>query len=127
MYAWNTLGAIVGAAIAGFFLVPLLKYEGAVRVMVMLNLALAVAAATMLPTTRRWPLALSAALLGFVVIAYFPSAPERILRFSPMLPTATGDMIYYDVGRTATVLVFEQDGEFHFRSNGLPEATAAPL
>jgi len=48
VYAWNTLGAIVGAAIAGFFLVPLLKYEGAVRVMVMLNLGLAVAAATML-------------------------------------------------------------------------------
>jgi spermidine synthase len=127
VYAWNTLGAIVGAAIAGFLLVPLLKYEGAVRVMVVLNLGLAVAAATMLPTTRRLPLGLATAALGAAAILYFPSAPERILRFSPMLPTATGDMIFYDVGRTATVLVFEQDGEFHFRSNGLPEATAAPL
>jgi len=127
VYAWNTLGAIVGAAIAGFFLVPLLKYEGAVRVMVMLNLGLAVAAATMLARTRRAPLAFSAVLLGAAAILYFPSAPERILRFSPMLPTAQGDMLFYDVGRTATVLIFEQDGEFHFRSNGLPEATAAPL
>ncbi len=127
VYAWNTLGAIVGAAIAGFLLVPLLKYEGAVRVMVVLNLGLAVAAATMLPTTRRLPLGHATAALCATAVLYFPSAPERILRFSPMLPTAQGDMLFYDVGRTATVLIFEQDGEFHFRSNGLPEATAAPL
>lgn len=127
VYSWNTLGAIVGAAVAGFFLVPLLKYDGAVRIMVMLNLVLAVSAAAMLPTTRRLPLGISVAALGAVAVLYFPPAPERILRFSPMLQAATGDMIFYDVGRTATVLVFEQDGEFHFRSNGLPEATATPL
>jgi spermidine synthase len=127
VYAWNTLGAIVGAAFAGFFLVPLLKYEGAVRVMVMLNLALAVAAAAMLPRTRRAPLAIAVAAMLVAVVFYVPTAPERILRTSPMLLPATGDMIFYDVGRSATVLVFEQDGAFHFRSNGLPEATATPL
>ena len=127
MYAWNTLGAIFGAAIAGFFLVPLLKYEGAIRAMVMLNLGLAVAAATLLPTTRRLPLAFSAAVLGVVTILYYPSIPERILRFSPIMETATGDIIFYDVGRTATVLVFEQDGEFRLRNNGLPEAAVESL
>jgi predicted membrane-bound spermidine synthase len=127
VYAWNTLGAIFGAAIAGFFLVPLLKYEGAIRVMVMLNLSLAVAAAAMLPVTRRLPLAFSAAVLGLVGILYYPSVPERILRFSPMVESAIGDIVYYDVGRTATVLVFEQDGDFRLRNNGLPEAAAVPL
>jgi len=127
VYAWNTLGAIFGAAIAGFFLVPMLKYEGAIRAMVMLNLGLAVAAAAILPKTRRLPLAASAAILVVVTTLYFPSAPERILRFSPMMETATGDIVYYDVGRSATVLVFEQDGEFRLRNNGLPEAAVASL
>lgn len=127
VYAWNTLGAIFGAAVAGFFLVPLLKYEGAIRAMVILNLALAVAAATILPATRRLPLAISAVVLAATTIFYFPSAPERILRFSSLMEPATGDVIYYDVGRSATVLVFEQDGEFRLRNNGLPEAAAVAL
>lgn len=127
VYAWNTLGAIFGAAIAGFFLVPLLKYEGAIRAIVILNLCLAVAAATLLPTTRRLALGFSVVILGIVVFSYHPSVPERILRFSSMVETASGEIIFYDVGRSATVLVFEQDGDFRFRNNGLPEATAAPL
>jgi spermidine synthase len=127
VYAWNTLGAIFGAAIAGFFLVPLLKYEGAIRAMVLLNLALAAAAAAIRPTARRPSLAVSVAFLGIAATLYFPSAPERILRFSPMMETASGEIVYYDVGRSATVLVFEQDGELRFRNNGLPEAAAVPL
>ena len=127
VYAWNTLGAILGAAIAGFFLVPLLKYEGAIRAMVLLNLSLAVVAASMLGKARRLPLALSAAALVIAAVLYTPSIPERILRFSSLVETATGDLIFYDVGRSATVLVFEQDGEFRLRNNGLPEAATGSL
>lgn len=127
VYAWNTLGAILGAAIAGFFLVPLLKYEGAIRVMVILNLLLAAVAAMILPATRRMPLAVCAVVLATTTVLYHPSAPERILRFSSLLEVATGDIVFYDVGRSATVLVFEQGGEIRFRNNGLPEATAASL
>jgi spermidine synthase len=127
VYAWNTLGAIFGAAIAGFLLVPLLKYEGAIRAMVLLNLSLAVVAASMLGKTRRLPLAVSATALVLAVVLYTPSVPERILRFSSLVATATGDLVFYDVGRSATVLVFEQDGEFRLRNNGLPEAVAVSL
>ena len=28
VYAWNTVGAVVGAVVAGFILIPMLKYEG---------------------------------------------------------------------------------------------------
>jgi len=127
VYAWNTLGAILGAAIAGFFLVPLLKYEGAIRAMVLLNLSLAVVAASMLGKARRLPLALCAAALVVAAVLYTPSVPERILRFSSLVETASGELIYYDVGRSATVLVFEQDGEFRLRNNGLPEAATGSL
>ena len=126
IYAWNTFGAILGAAIAGFFLVPLLKFEGAIRVMVMLNAGLAVAAAFIVPDTRRISLAVSVAVLVGIIFLYQPIVPERVLRFSPITGSASGDIVFYDVGRSATVLVYEEDGSFKLRNNGLPEAAAVP-
>ena len=95
--------------------------------MVLLNLGLAVVAAGMLGKARRVPLAISAAALVIAAVLYTPSMPERILRFSSLVETASGDLVYYDVGRSATVLVFEQDGEFRLRNNGLPEAATGSL
>lgn len=126
VYAWNTLGAILGAAVAGFFLVPMLKYEGAVRITVLLNIGLAVIAASLIPATRRIPLFISAAALGIVAIAYQPVIPENVLRYSSITTSASGEIVYYDVGRSSTVLVYEDDGSFMLRNNGLPEAAAVP-
>ena len=126
VYAWNTFGAILGAAIAGFFLVPMLKYEGTIRAMVLLNLTLAVIVAGVIPATRRIPLFVSATALAAVAILYRPAVPENILRFSPITDSAPGNIVYYDVGRSATVLVYEEDGSFRLRNNGLPEAAAMP-
>ena len=42
VYAWNTVGAIVGSLAAGFLLIPELKYEGAIRVAVCASAALGV-------------------------------------------------------------------------------------
>ncbi|MEE8237035.1 MAG: fused MFS/spermidine synthase, partial [Gammaproteobacteria bacterium] len=42
VYTWNTVGAIVGAILAGFFLIPGLGFEGAIRFAVSVNLALAI-------------------------------------------------------------------------------------
>ena len=126
VYAWNTFGAILGAALAGFFLVPMLKYEGAIRAMVLLNITLAVIVAGIMPATRRFPLLVSAAALAAVAFFYKPAVPENILRFSPITDSAPGDIVYYDVGRSATVLVYEEDGSFMLRNNGLPEAAAVP-
>ena len=48
MYAWNTVGAIVGSLAAGFLLIPALRYEGAIRVAVYASAALGIAALWML-------------------------------------------------------------------------------
>jgi len=45
VYAWNTVGAIFGATFAGYFLIPEIKYSGAIQFAVYLNLVLACAAA----------------------------------------------------------------------------------
>ena len=36
-----------------------------------------------------------------------------MLRFSPITESASSDIVYYDVGRSATVLVYEEEGSFH--------------
>ena len=44
VYAWNTVGAIVGSLAAGFLLIPELRYEGAIRVAVFASAALGIGA-----------------------------------------------------------------------------------
>ena len=53
VYAWNTVGAIVGSLAAGFVLIPALKYEGAIRVAVCASAALGVAALWVLAPLNR--------------------------------------------------------------------------
>ncbi|MDE0001074.1 MAG: fused MFS/spermidine synthase, partial [Rhodospirillaceae bacterium] len=110
VYAWNTFGAIVGAAVAGFVLIPLLKYEGAIQMAVMINAALAVAA-SLLIFQRRYRIAVASAVgLLAIVLIYRPVVPEEILRTSPMTDYGQGEIRYYEVGRSATVLMLEEDG-----------------
>ena len=123
VYAWNTFGAIVGAAIAGFVLIPLLKYEGAIQMAVTINAALA-AAASLLIFKRNYRTAVVAGIaLVAVALVYRPEMPEEILRSSPMTDYGEGEIRYYEVGRSATVLVLEEDGFLNLRTNGLPEAS----
>ena len=123
VYAWNTFGAIVGAAVAGFVLIPLLKYEGAIQMAVAVNAALAVAA-SLLVFQRRYRTAVAATVgLLAIVLVYRPVIPEEILRTSPMTDYGQGEIRYYEVGRSATVLVLEEDGYLNLRTNGLPEAS----
>lgn len=127
VYAWNTLGAIAGATIAAFFLLPLLRYEGTIRAVVLVNVALAVVVAGGLGKRRSPVTAASLVVFVLLAIAYYPSLPQRILQFSPIAARASDDIVYYDVGRSATVLLYREDGSFNLRNNGLPEAAAVPL
>ena len=123
VYAWNTVGAIVGAAVAGFVIIPWLRYEGAIQLAVTINVALALAASVLI-LRKQAPAAITSALsLALVIILYNPILPEEILRTSPISSGRGGDIRYYEVGRSATVLVLEEDGFLNLRTNGLPEAS----
>ena len=123
VYSWNTTGAIVGATVAGFFLVPLLKYEGAIRMAVTLNIALAFLTCLLLRPRTLLPLAATGAATLATLFLYNPAWPEQILRVSPINDQRGGEVRFYDVGRTATVLVLERDGFLYTRTNGLSEAS----
>ena len=127
VYSWNTVGAIVGATVAAFFLIPALKYEGAVRFAVTVNLALALMAAFLVRRDESrasfMPIAIPAAALLAAILLYRPAVPEEILRTSPVFAQREGELRYYEVGRSATVIIIEDAGFLNIRTNGLPEAS----
>lgn len=126
VYTWNTVGAIVGAIGAGFFLVPAAGYAGSVAAAAAVNLALAAVAAWR--TTPRAVLLAGLATAGLALLLLLPpQTPWRMLRSSPFeLAPSEGDVTFHAVGRSATVLLFQRPsdpGSWHLRTNGLPEAS----
>jgi predicted membrane-bound spermidine synthase len=127
IYAWNTVGAIGGATLAGFWLIPRLGFEGALRLAVCVNFALAlVALAWVAP--RRWVAvgSVAAGLLAALAL-YHPARPLALVSRTGFAvdfrepPRRT----FYAVGRSSTVVVLEAAGKRHLLSNGLPEAAIA--
>jgi len=126
VYAWNTVGAILGAVGAGFFLIPALGYAGAITACAGGGLGLAFVAARRLGPGSR-PVAVAAAALLVALALVRPDTPERLLRSSPMRPRPIeGPMIYLGVGRSATVSLIDQGNGWRLRTNGLPEAWILP-
>ncbi len=122
VYAWNTLGAIFGAAFAGFFLIPALKYEGTIKLVVLLNILLGLSAALFITRIKLWYAGGMAGLFLIGLVFYNPVFPENILRTSPIDKRAAGEILYYEVGRSSTVLMTRDNGTIGLRNNGLPEA-----
>ncbi len=122
VYAWNTVGAIVGALLAGFILIPELRFEGSIRVAVFANSLLAlIAAMAVARTPLVWSAAAAIACLA-VGFGFRAPIPDRLIRSSPLNVSSAGNLHYYEVGRSASVVVLEQDGSLLLRTNGLPEA-----
>jgi predicted membrane-bound spermidine synthase len=121
-YAWNTVGAIIGALGAGFVLLPRLGFAGTVSVGVAANLALAATAALSV-RPRRTRLAVAAAVAGLVLIVLPARTPWSLMRTSPLMQTSNpAEVAYAAVGRSSTVLLFDEGAVFRLTSNGLPEA-----
>jgi spermidine synthase len=122
VYAWNTVGAIVGALAAGFLIIPELRFEGSIYVGVLVNMALALMTCLLV---ARAPYVWSAVTLAAgvaVVLLFRPEPPATLLHTSPLNVSKDGPLRYYEVGRSASVVVLEQDGALMLRTNGLPEA-----
>ena len=127
IYAWNTVGAIIGAVLAGFVLIPALGFEGSIKLAVCVNLGLALwAAAFVSRPGYAWSGAAAAALL-LVVALWQPNRPQAVIGsggFEGMVAEFL-DELYFAVGRSSTVYLAETRGTFEFRTNGLPEASVA--
>lgn len=123
VYAWNTVGAICGALASGFVLLTTLGFAGTLSLAVGLNLFLALATAGLTRPALR--IVAGAAATCLVVLAIRPpETPWEILRYSgPGGSRWEGDIAYYGVGRSSTVLLFDEGNGWRLVSNGQPEST----
>jgi len=122
VYAWNTVGSIVGAILAGFFLLPLLGLENTALVGVVTSLALAVVAAWF-AAPRRVVLAglATASLLGALAVG-LPQPTNLLMHSAISGQRMNGSLYYLGVGRSATVTVVEDHRGWRLLTNGLPES-----
>ena len=125
IYAWNTVGAIVGAILAGFVLIPGLGFEGSIRVAVGVNFFLALWAAGCVAQPRPIPVGIAAAGIAAVLAIYSPSRPQAVVSssgFAVGYPAPPREL-YYAVGRSSTVVLLASGNSYYLRTNGLPEAS----
>ena len=124
IYAWNTVGAIVGAVLAGFVLIPSLGFEGSIKAAVLINVCLALWTAAFIMRANPAFIGVCATALVSLTLVYQPSRPQAVVAstgFALDFHVAPQE-VFYRVGRSATVMVLEEDGYYFLRSNGLPEA-----
>jgi len=122
VYAWNTIGAISGALATGFVLLTSLHFAGTICLAVSLNLLLALATAGL--THPRLRIVAGAVAACFAVLAIRPpETPWEIFRYSgPKGLPWEGEITHFGVGRSSTVLLFEDDEGWRLVTNGQPES-----
>jgi len=138
-YAANTLGAIVGSALGGFVVLPLLGLGDGFRVGAAVSLAMAVLLAVVAARASlagRRHLALPAVIVaaGLALLLGIPDLrPGRLAAgmFRVALAQdifsggdyAEPEVLYYDDGLNATITVERRDENLTLKANGKPEAS----
>src|SRR6056297_2112604 len=110
VYAWNTAGAISGAIVAGFLIIPWLGFAGSVRLNVAINLLLGTAALLLMSRMRLQLGFAATAVAMLAVFLYQPGKPMALIDTSVIDADRGGRTLYYSVGRSATVFLKEREG-----------------
>jgi spermidine synthase len=145
LYAVNTAGAIGGAVLAGFVLVPALGVQSALKLGIVVNLVLAGALALSGPRpvrAGRWGLA-GGALAGVALVFLAPAWDLQVMSSGPAIHAVsylqqaktssldavlrTKPVLFYRDGPSATVSVTRAGQYVALRVNGKPDASSDPL
>ena len=125
IYAWNTVGAIIGSILAGFVLIPRFGFEGSIRIAVAANFLLALWAAACVARPKPIPVGIAAAGIAAVLAIYSPSRPQAVVAssgFDLTYPSPPREL-HYAVGRSSTVMLLASGTYYYLRTNGLPESS----
>ena len=126
IYAWNTVGAIAGAILAGFYLIPALGFEGSIKTAVIINLILALLTTIFILEKGTVYVAVIGILLTAVILVFSPQRPIAVIRASALMESTDyteEKEVFFKVGRSSTVLLIDNGGSYTLRTNGLPEAS----
>ncbi len=123
IYAWNTTGAIVGALMTGFFILPAFGFGLTLKAAMIVSTSLAVFA--VLKGKPGHPFVLTASTAGLLLALFviFPARPDRLVYSHVASASEWGEERFYGVGRSATILMREVGGFMHLSSNGLSESS----
>lgn len=134
VYAWNTLGSIVGVAAAALWLMPLLGLKGLLitggAIDIVLGVWLLWSRAQGRPELR--PSAALAAAGGFALIVGSLIAPafdpgilsSGVFRYGTVPERGERTILFYEDGRTASVSVrLGSDSAYSLATNGKPDAS----
>jgi len=122
VYAWNTVGSILGAIMAGFVLLPELGLENTASVGVVTSLSLAgLTAWFMAPRHALLAGAATVVLIAAGVVG-LPTPTNLLLHSAISGKRTPGKLFYLGVGRSATVTVVENETGWKLLTNGLPES-----
>ncbi len=122
IYAWNTSGAILGAFVAGFYIIPQLGFALSIKLAVVANIVIGLAMAARISRTLAL---LPLASLILAVLVYAPQRPDRLVGMTSIVADDEGTELFYGVGRSATIFLKQIGGYFYLRSDGRPEASIA--
>jgi spermidine synthase len=139
-YAWNTLGAIIGAVAAGFWLLPQLGSFQLIAATAGVNLALAAALSLAAERHPRRFIALAlnlflliaAGLVGFSNYFYDPAVASfnTVMYWNlydrPLSPRENAhlvDVVYFKDGLNSTISVAKTDDYISLRTNGKVDAS----
>jgi spermidine synthase len=122
VYAWNTVGSILGAVMAGFVLLPELGLENTASVGVITSLSLAVLTAWFMAPRQIVLAAAAAAGLLLAGLVGLPTPINLLLHSAISGQRTPGELYYLGVGRSATVTVVESAKGWRLLTNGLPES-----
>lgn len=125
VFAWNTIGAIAGALMTGYVILPVLRFATTASLLIAINLILAFLVGLKREKGRHYSLVMATSCLLFLVLLP-PTTPWRTLHHSPMgraHEVSKQDIHFYQVGRGATVLLTEEAASWRLTTNGLPESS----
>ena len=128
IYSWNTVGAIAGALLTGFVVLPGLGFGPTLKTAMVTSCLLAVltailAWAPVARIRRPSPAFVAAAIVAVAsVLMAVPERPDRLIYSHVAARQQWGEEHFYGVGRSATILMREAGGFINLSSNGLSES-----
>jgi len=125
-YQWTAVGNLGGGIFLALVLFPRLGFGGSQELLIGLSL-LAAAIAAWTTRARRMLMACTGVLALGLVLVPLPRA-HGVLTFSPLTGSSDpGNVVFAELGTSASVVLTELEGEWSLRTNGLVEGSIQPV